>query len=72
MKQMMLWLGLMLSLSGCGWFSRDPAINSNQYFCPPKLAYTEDGSVDDQHYRVNRECFKSSNAKLKACYIEVR
>ena len=61
----LLWLGLMLSITGC-------ASPSNQYFCPVETAYDLSGQIDSSSYRVKTDCFKSQTKKMKACYSEAQ
>ena len=58
----------MLFIAAC---SHQPT-RSNQWFCPPTPAYHSDGSLDTTRYSVDRECWISSDAKLKACYLEAK
>ncbi len=56
------WLGLILLLTGC--------TSSKEFFCPVETAYDATGTVDPRSYRVARDCYKSMNARQKACYAE--
>jgi hypothetical protein len=48
MKQIVLWIGLIGSLTGCQFH---PQSASNEYFCVPELAYRLDGVEDDRSAR---------------------
>ena len=66
-KRMWLVLGWMLSISGC-----HSGPSTNQFFCPPVAAYHADGSIDKTRYGIDKECWISSDKKLKACYLEAK
>ena len=40
------------------------------FVCDVQPAYAPDGTVDTTAYRVNRDCLKGVNERLKACYRE--
>lgn len=62
----LLWLTWIVFLTGCGHQS------SNEYFCPPTVAYDLAGMVRHDVYAVDRQCFKSMTEKQRACYTEAR
>lgn len=62
----MLWLTLIGSLTGCSHHA------SNEYFCPPSVAYDQQGAMRHDVYAVDRVCYKSMTEKQKACYSEAR
>lgn len=66
MKHGMLWLALTGSLMGCGHQA------SNEFFCPPEVAYDQAGKPRLDRYAVDRACYKSMTAKQQACYAEVK
>jgi hypothetical protein len=64
----MLLCGLLIASStAC---SHQPA--TNEYFCPPTVAYEQTGEVQQETYAVDRQCYKSMTLKMRACYTEVR
>lgn len=66
-RRRLLWPLLIVSLTGC---SHQTA--SNEYFCPPTVAYDLAGMVRHDVYAVDRACYKSMTEKLAACYSEAK